>query len=277
MRTSLIQRAAQPTWDMADNIEDWHLLSSPLEGRVHSMYLDILGLVTCGVGNLIDSPYQAARLPWKHADGRLATKEEIYFAWADLKANKETLKKLHWKYAAKRNDLRLTDEDIDRLVESKLCEFEVYMTKHHFPGFVDFPADAQLAICSMAWACGPGFPKQFSNFKRFANQHEWLLAKACCKIRETGNPGVRPRNVHNYLCFENAHQVKIFGLDSEALYWPDPVRIGEVAPPSAPEFPADFVPEPEFVPLALPDDWYSSLESMRQQDNLDLYDRPFTR
>jgi hypothetical protein len=272
MRTALVQRAALGTWEMADNIEDWHLLSSPLEGRVHSMYVDIKGLVTCGVGNLIDSIQQACTLPWKieFGHGRLATRAEIAAAWTDIKQNRDTLSRLHWKYAAKRNELRLTDEDIDHLVESKLAEFEAYMTKHHFPTFPDWPADAQLAGCSMSWACGPAFARKFTNFKRFANEHKWLLAKACCKISETNNAGIIPRNKHNYLCFDNAAVVEDFGMDLEELHWPEKVRLSE---PPEPVFPPDFVPEPELIPLELPPDWHASLEEMRKQENLEHYDR----
>ena len=37
-------------------IDRWHEFSEPLEGRVNSMYLDVKGLVTTCVGNLIDTP-----------------------------------------------------------------------------------------------------------------------------------------------------------------------------------------------------------------------------
>ena len=37
--------------------------SAPFEGRLHYMYLDVKGLVTTGVGNLIDSVGAAQALP----------------------------------------------------------------------------------------------------------------------------------------------------------------------------------------------------------------------
>ena len=78
------------------------------------------------------------------------------------------------------------------------------MQKNHFPGWRDFPADAQLGICSMAWACGPGFPAIFKNFAGFANKNDWVNAAKCAKIREAGNPGIKPRNEKNQKCFANA-------------------------------------------------------------------------
>lgn len=143
-----------------------------------------------------------------------------------------TLPKLHFKYAAKLNDLRLTDEDIDALVEKKLHEFEAHLQKHHFPEFDLFPADAQLGILSMSWACGPGFPATFKNFKRAALARDWVAAKATCDIRTESNPGVVPRNTNNRRCFLNAATVHDRGLDPSILYWPNEAPLdGPIAPP----------------------------------------------
>ncbi len=204
-------------------LDAWHGFSEPLEGRVHSMYLDILGLVTTGVGNLIDTADQAAALPWVHErTGARATREEVIAAWRQLKARKD-LAKLHWKYAAALNDLRLTDAAIDDLVSAKLQSNASYLQAKHFRDFGEWPADAQLAALSMAWAVGPGFPLKFGNFTRAvvaAGPSRWLDAKACCKIRETGNPGVVPRNRQNERCFGNAHTVAAHDLDPAVLNWP---------------------------------------------------------
>jgi hypothetical protein len=184
------------------------------------MYLDILGLVTTGTGNLIDTAGQAAQLPWYHeATGAPATKPEIIAAWHALKARKD-LAKLHWKYAAKLNDLRLTDAAIDTLVLGKLQANAAFVEKNYFRDFKSWPADAQLACMSMAWAVGPGFPVKFSNWRRFAEKQDWVSAKACCKIRTVGNPGVVPRNRHNELCHDNAATVNEHGLDISTLHWP---------------------------------------------------------
>ena len=199
------------------------------------MYLDILGLVTTGVGNLIDRADVAAALPWYHeATGQRATKAEVIAAWQALKARQD-LAKLHWKYAARLNDLRLKDADIDALVTSKLHGNAEYITRKYFPDFPDWPADAQLAAMSMAWAVGPGFPDKFKNWTKFAKLQDWISAKACCKIREINNPGVVPRNRQNEKCHDNAYTVAKAGMDRAELHWPalllEPVII-EASPPS---------------------------------------------
>lgn len=197
--------------------------SKAFEGYIHSFYLDVKGLVTTGVGNLIDTPEEARKLPWKHPDGRLASGSEITAAWHAVKAAQPAL---HWKLYEHLTDLRLTDSDIDALVIGKLASNADYIKLHHFPGWDDFPADAQLGIMSMAWACGPGFPHTFVNFATFAARQHWGSAGLCCKIHEEGNPGVVPRNHANALCFENAAIVQTTGLDPEILNWP-----AQVVPP----------------------------------------------
>jgi hypothetical protein len=207
-------------------INHWHEFSEPLEGRVPHMYLDIIGLVTCGVGNLIDasragskSPWSPAlALPWTLEDGTRATREQVIGDWQRLKSQ-PALAKLHYKFAGKVTVCRLTDQAIDDLVLSKLREFERELVKH-FPGWDGFPADAQLGICSMAWAVGPAFAIKFTNFARAVNAGDWLGAQASCKIREQGNPGVVPRNARNRHCFENAARVVALDMPRDVLHWP---------------------------------------------------------
>lgn len=199
--------------------------STRFEGRVHSMYLDILGLITTGIGNLIDTPEETARLPWFHeATGERATEAEIKAAWHQLKARQD-IKTKHWRFAAELNDLRLTDEAIDELVEAKLKSNEAYLKSRYYPGWDDFPADAQLGILSMAWALGPGFPRTFKNFTRHVLAGEWNHAIVACKIREEGNPGVVPRNAANRVCFSNADVAMRKELARTVLHWPEELSI----------------------------------------------------
>lgn len=202
--------------------------SKAFEGYVHSMYLDVKGLVTTGVGNLIDTPESACSLPWKHADGRLAERAEIAQAWKAVKAAKPAL---HYRQYEHLNDLRLTDADIDALVLDKLNSNFNYISSHALPGLPDAPADAQLGVMSMAWAVGPGFPAKFANFTNFAQRGDWANAALCSAIRTEGNPGVIPRNKANLLCFNNAATVVKNGLDFEVLNWPATVMDAVVITP----------------------------------------------
>ncbi len=187
----------------------WRAFSVPLESLVHHMYLDILGLVTTGVGNLVDPVQAAIPLPWRRSDGSLATKDEVVRQWTTLKENPD-LAKRHYRFAKELLDLRyghallLTDDDIDVLVSQKLESNERELRKH-FPLYDEWPADAQLALHSMAWAMGPAFSRKFPTFTGIANKGDFAACgtknqpgdRAPCDINEVGNPGVVPRNQLN--------------------------------------------------------------------------------
>lgn len=123
---------------------------------------------------------------------------------------------------------------MDELVARKRGEFYAYLKQHHFPTLEEYPADAQLGILSMAWACGPGFPRTFKNFTRSVLNGDWAGAAASCKIREAGNPGVVPRNKANRTCFGNAAIVIQGNLDRERLHWPGVLSPGNVEPTPTP-------------------------------------------
>ena len=206
-------------------VDAWHSFSQPLEGRVNSLYCDVLGLITTGVGNLVDPIGLAEQLPWTLEDGSPADKAQLRADWHKLKDNAGYYSKRHWRFARDATKVRLTDDAIDNLVAQKRGEFEAYLKKHHFPEWDAFPADAQLGIMSMAWACGPGFPIKFGNFRRAVLAQDWEACVATCKIREAGNQGVVPRNAKNRFCFHNAQLVKDYGLVPSVLCWPDLPKI----------------------------------------------------
>jgi len=198
------------------------------------MYLDIKGLVTCAVGILIDPVSAALELPWRRdSDGERATPDQVRAAWSLLKGHQEYA---HRSTASARalTRLYLDDAAIDAVVARKLADNAAYITAHHYPLFESFPADAQLAIMSIAWACGPGFPAKWPNFTRAVLAGDWKSALANCTIREEANPGVVPRNRANRVCLANAEIVTRCGLQRDILRWPsarEPVtpRAGEEA------------------------------------------------
>ncbi len=206
----------------------WHRFSEPLEGRVPYMYLDVKKLITVGVGLLIDPIDEAVRLKGWQIEGRAATDREVREDWVSLRSENDRriregetpLHKLHHKYAAKYTRARLPDDALDALVLAKLESNAAFMQKHYFPDFAVWPADAQLATSSTAWACGPGFPATFKNFARFAKVQDWAGCKASCAIKTDNNPGIIPRNKANVLCFENAFEVSSNGWPVEELHWP---------------------------------------------------------
>lgn len=180
-----------------------------LEGNVNHMYLDIKGLVTTGWGDLIDPIGAALSLPWLHDDNTLASQSEISDEWQSVK-NGETSTTLH-----------LSDAGITALVNNKLLENEQTL-RGLFPDWDNFPADAQLAILSLAWSYGPHLdqgPAPFPKFIWAANSGDWETAALESHEEDSANPGLRPRNKANFVLLNNAAAVVAQGLDPDVLYY----------------------------------------------------------
>lgn len=185
--------------------------SEPLEARVHFMYLDVKGLVSTGVGNLLDADDAAhfgthpAPLPdiftldWFDKDSRApAGREEIEAEYGSVKFSGTSQAPLAQKEQFTR--LRISDEAINTLVTAKLESFESTLRERApFANFDDVPADGQLGLLSMAWAMGPLF--HFPKFQDAAARGDWDTMARECRMTEAGNAGVIPRNVRNALLF----------------------------------------------------------------------------
>ena len=203
------------------------------EGAIPFMYLDVKGFVTTGIGNLIDPVDAALKLPWRSKKTKApASQKEIRDEWTTVKGRTDLENTLAVKGSAwdKLTTLELTDADIASLVDGKLSDNEAALKKY-FPDFDKWPADAQLATLSMAWAMGPDFVPTFPSFKKAALAQDWDKAGEQCHISEAGNPGVAPRNRADKLLFSNAARVKNNPgvYQTGVLYYPtmlmDPVVI----------------------------------------------------
>jgi GH24 family phage-related lysozyme (muramidase) len=196
--------------------------TAPLEGVCRHLYLDVKGLVTTGVGNLVDPLSAALRLPWQRPDGTAASHSEIVAEWSKVKARTDMKLRGGGAYAAI-TSLRLSKEAVQDLVDVTLTRMDQQMA-HAFPGWADLPADAQLACLSMSWAVGPGWPTKFPRCSDAVRARDFLTAEQECTISTDGNPGIKPRNVANKLCFRNAHTVDDLRLDADTLWWPHEVN-----------------------------------------------------
>lgn len=186
--------------------------STQLEGRVPFMYLDVKSLVSTGIGNLLDAddPAHIGSHPVPLADtftagwfdkdsGAVASTQEITDEWNHVKFSGTALRPLRPdKEAITR--LRISDASIDTLVRGKLSSFETTLRgRAPFALLDSWPADAQLGLFSMAWGLGPLF--HFPKFQAAAAIQDWETMAAECRMTETGNPGVIPRNVRNQILF----------------------------------------------------------------------------
>jgi GH24 family phage-related lysozyme (muramidase) len=207
--------------------------SGALEGVIPWMYLDNEGLVTTGTGNLIDPVNAALSLPWQHSDGsasrvanvsgKYATQDEISEAWSRVKARQD-MKDIGGgssQFAAL-SDLRLSQDDINRLFQEKLTS-NVTTLKRYFPSLDSWPADAQLAALGMAWALGAAFATLYPKFTDAANSGNWRTAAVESHISN----GTAARNAEQALMLANAAAVTENNLDPSVLHFPHPVSVGE--------------------------------------------------
>jgi hypothetical protein len=178
------------------------------------MYLDVKGLVTVGVGNLVDPVEEAQKLPFQFKNrpgiaspGALATVDQIAAEWQMLKSNQELA---HEVYTAcdPITELELSDDAIGALIRNRLTDNESFLKRQvWFTAFETWPADAQLGLLSMAWAMGPAGPGGFPHFRAACQTQDFKTAATECKMDETKNPGLVPRNQADFVLFSNAAAV----------------------------------------------------------------------
>jgi NTP pyrophosphatase (non-canonical NTP hydrolase)/GH24 family phage-related lysozyme (muramidase) len=200
-------------------IDKWWEFNQDLEGVCFHMYLDVKGLLTTGVGNLIDTPAEALRLPWlRNSDNVYATKDEILAEWNRIKAMQDKAHVGGGNFK-KWTTLHLTMGAVQDLVYFKLRANHAFM-KRDLPDLDYWPADGQLGLHSMAWGLGAGFLRngKWPNFTKAAKAGDFLGMRDECEIRGKGT--TQTRNARNKLCFENADHVFIKRGDAERLYWP---------------------------------------------------------
>lgn len=221
-------------------LAEWLAFTEHFEGGVPYLYADIRGLITIAFGNLVDPMSTALELPLRHPGGVPATKAEISAAWLAVKGDPHAAAYGHL-YALKLSTLRLTREGMAGLALGKLASNNVELLRR-LPDLEDYPACAQMALHSLAWACGAGanFPKLFAACK----VRDWDAAAVHIVINEwtTDDKGARilnrglvPRNVANRILMRNAARVEAFHLDPDLIEWT--VDLGVAEAPTLPALP----------------------------------------
>ena len=208
----------------------------PLEGVFDYMYTDVLGLVTTGVGNLIDSVPAAMALAWRVRGMDVAAlPNEVANEWHAVKDGKIPA----WHGP---RSIYLRDEDILALVDLRLQQNESYLAMR-WSNWDQWTADAQLGAHSCSWAAGSGWrapkfdaavnaldfaiaagPDGDANLDPQYRGESWLNDGFPGKVTRPGppgaNPGLRPRNLANKALFSNAARVVQFGFERSTLHWP---------------------------------------------------------
>lgn len=212
----------------------WQTITGKFEGAgLNYMYTDGIGCVTTGYGNLIDCaatnssgkvdctgcstpPVSATSLGWlRNSTGVLASPTEVVGEW-------QTVKNGGAKYAstnaAKVTTLHLSADTIQTLFNSVTASDEAAIRKF-IPKYDSLPADAQLALLSMAWAEGTAGLASFKTLVNAVNASPPDFNTAANESHMQG-VGIDARNAMDKLAFQNAAVVLQKNLDPSALYWP---------------------------------------------------------
>jgi GH24 family phage-related lysozyme (muramidase) len=221
--TSAVSGAIQGLKDSV--LEAFTGFTTKFEGKTPYLYTDVKGLVTTGIGNLVDNGNgmngygPATALPWKHPNGLLATQPEVIAAWQKVKSAWPGVQSTA---SAKLTDIRLDDAAIADLVNKKVASNHSIL-KTKYPGYVNWPADAQMGLHSIAWAAGPAV--HLPAFSAAVNQTkpDFITAASESQLNAKGNPGLVPRNAATKQLFLNAADVQKKGANYNTLFYPNVV------------------------------------------------------
>ena len=176
------------------------------EGVVSYMYLDVVGLVTVGVGFMIPDPGSAAQLNLvQRGTTTPATAAQKQQEWQTVHSQ---IKARPASFYKQFTTLDMTDAEINAGLAVRIQNFVVNL-RQRFPQFDSFPAPAQLGLLDMIYSLGPrglftGYPK----FCKAVDKQDW---NTCAK------EGVR-RNVS---ASRNQDLAQLF-LDAAAQPLPQP-------------------------------------------------------
>lgn len=194
----------------------WPAMCRLYEGVTRYMYADTKGLVTTGVGFLIDSASAAQALPWKTKAGALATAGQVTTEWKRVKGKTSWTKYSGLNAVWKDSAVLFLDLSV---VDAKLLETTQKFwarLRTAIPLLDSFPADSQLALMDLAWQNGPGFldvGSVWTGTRAAVLAQDW--AKAAGHVPGDVNS---PRAIARRRLFSNAAAVVRLGLDPDVLW-----------------------------------------------------------
>lgn len=155
--------------------------TSRFEGVVPHMYLDTVGKVTVGVGNMLPSVAAAQKLAFVDRRTRQpATPEQIA---ADFEAVRKQPKGMRAARYARHTKLTLPREVIDSLLARRIESFEDDL-RRLYTGYDEFPYEVRLALLDMAYNLGAGaLKRRWRNLNAAIQARDWAGAARECKRR----------------------------------------------------------------------------------------------
>ncbi len=149
------------------------------EGRTNYLYRDSRGFVTIGVGNLVATAEDCAKLPLRTALGAPAPESQKRAAWNCVEACPPGRREA---YYANASELRMTDEDVDALAFARLEREFLPGLRRLYPDYDDLPTSAQSALMDMIYNLGSAGLGKFTHLRDAVNARDWTLAAAACRV-----------------------------------------------------------------------------------------------
>lgn len=198
------------------------------EGRISWMYLDSRGLVSTGIGILLDPFEKYGRSMPFYVDGRRATDAEVKAEWDFVKSKRGPsggpqsafLNANAFKPVTK---LRVPESDIDaatmRIVKIKEGEARSYFGAD----FDRWPADVQVVLVQMAYAGGLRARK--GELLEPLSRRDWLQASTYTYLRnaDQGKAGYKTYNLAFRYMMQTAWILD--QCSKLKMFWPSPNNI----------------------------------------------------
>jgi GH24 family phage-related lysozyme (muramidase) len=159
---------------MAPAFDEIKLLTGPFEGNISHMYVDTIGYVTVGIGNMLPDVTAAQRLAFVNRTTKnAATAAEISVDFATVSKQPKG-KAARW-YRPFTN-LDLPDVEVNRLFQKRVQEFQVQLGKV-YPRYDSYPDPAQLAMLDMAFNLGTSALKnKWPKLNEAIEKQDWKTA-----------------------------------------------------------------------------------------------------
>jgi GH24 family phage-related lysozyme (muramidase) len=154
--------------------EEVKALIAPSEGNIAHMYLDSVGKVTVGIGNLLSTSVAACELPFvNRVTSQRATQAEIVGDFEEVSRQVwPRVARFYRSFTA----LDLPGPQIDELFRRRVDEFQRDLHAA-YPDFEGYPGAAQLAMLDMAFNLGTqGLKKVWPNLNKAIGNRDWATA-----------------------------------------------------------------------------------------------------
>ncbi len=168
-----------------DFLEKCRELIKTGEGSISHMYLDTVGKVTVGVGNMLPDADAAVALTFiSRTTGQAASADDIRAEFETIQNQKPGLVAQSYRKFTK---LDLPESAINTLLDKRIKEFNSGL-RVHFNDIDQYPESAQLGLMDMAFNLGVnGLIKKFPSFVRAVNRRDWENCAKECQRRGISN------------------------------------------------------------------------------------------